>query len=63
MLRASKRAGDRGGKRRVTLAGDAFIRRFLPHVLPRGIQRIRHCGVLANGTGARRLSWLGRGKP
>jgi Putative transposase len=45
----SVRADEHGGKRRVTLAGDEFIRRFLLHVLPSGIQRIRHYGVLANG--------------
>lgn len=28
---------------------EEFIRRFLLHVLPGGVQRIRHYGVLANG--------------
>jgi len=45
----SVRADAHGGKRRVTLPGDEFIRRFLLHILPTGIQRIRHYGVLANG--------------
>ena len=45
----SVRADDHGGKRQVRLAGDEFIRRFLLHVLPTGIKRIRHYGVLANG--------------
>jgi hypothetical protein len=27
-----------------------FTRRFLLHVLPSGLQRIRHCGLLANRT-------------
>lgn len=31
------------------LTTDAFIRRFLIHVLPSGFHRIRHTGVLANG--------------
>jgi hypothetical protein len=31
----------------MTLAADAFIRRFLIHVLPRGFHRIRHYGLLA----------------
>ena len=35
--------------RRMTLAADEFIRRFLLHVLPGGFQRIRHYGFLANG--------------
>jgi len=45
----SVRADAHGGKKRVRLAGQEFIRRFLLHVLPSGIQRIRHYGVLANG--------------
>src|SRR6202022_1016177 len=32
----------------MTLAADEFIRRFLPHVLPAGFQRIRYYGFLAN---------------
>lgn len=44
----SVRADAHGGKRRVRLGGQEFIRRFLLHVLPSGIQRIRHYGVLAN---------------
>ena len=31
----------------MTLATDAFIQRFLLHVLPRGFHRIRHYGLLA----------------
>jgi hypothetical protein len=38
---------DKGGKRLVRLAGVEFVRRFLLHVLPSGIKRIRHYGVLA----------------
>jgi putative transposase/transposase-like zinc-binding protein len=39
------------GNRQRTLTLDAveFLRRFLLHVLPRGFQRIRHYGFLANG--------------
>src|SRR5271167_3142342 len=32
----------------MTLAADEFIRRFLLHVLPGGLHRIRHYGLLAN---------------
>ena len=32
----------------MTLATDEFIRRFLMHVLPKGLHRIRHYGLLAN---------------
>jgi hypothetical protein len=34
----------------MTLATDAFIRRFLIHVLPKGLHRIRHYGLLARST-------------
>ena len=44
----SVRADDRGGKRPVRLDGAEFVRRFLLHVLPTGIKRIRHYGVLAS---------------
>lgn len=43
------RANNQGGKRRITLPTPEFIRRFLLNVLPGGIKRIRHYGVLANG--------------
>ena len=40
---------DGGQRRRVmTLATDEFIRRLLLHVLPRGLHRIRHHGLLAS---------------
>jgi len=32
----------------MTLAGTEFMRRYLTHVLPRGFQRVRHYGFLAN---------------
>ena len=40
----------RGGHRprAMTLGAEEFIRRFLLHVLPDGLQRIRHFGLLAN---------------
>jgi Putative transposase len=34
--------------RTMTLAPDQFIRRFLLHVLPKGVHRIRHYGLLAS---------------
>jgi hypothetical protein len=42
------RANDKGGKRLEKLDGAEFVRRFLLHVLPGGIKRIRHYGVLAS---------------
>jgi hypothetical protein len=44
----SVRADDRGGKRLVRLDGAEFVRRFMLHILPTGIKRIRHYGVLAS---------------
>jgi hypothetical protein len=41
------RANDHGGKHLERLTGVEFVRRFLLHVLPSGIKRIRHYGVLA----------------
>ena len=41
------------GKQRykpMTLSPEEFMRRFLLHVLPGGLHRIRHYGLLANGT-------------
>jgi hypothetical protein len=35
--------------KQMTLATDEFIRRFLIHVLPRGLHRIRHYGLFAKG--------------
>jgi hypothetical protein len=38
-----------GGKQKVmTVSADEFLRRFLLHVLPKGLVRIRHFGFLAN---------------
>ncbi len=51
----SVRADDKGHKRRVRLAGEEFIRRFMLHVLPKGVKRIRHYGLLASGCKTARL--------
>ena len=38
-----------GGKNKVmTVPADEFLRRFLIHVLPKGLVRIRHFGLFAN---------------
>jgi hypothetical protein len=42
------RTNDKGGKRLERLDGEEFVRRFLLHVLPTGLKRIRHYGVLAS---------------
>src|ERR1700675_3183356 len=43
----------------MTLSADEFMRRFLLHVLPSGLHRIRHYGLLAN---ARRREHLARAR-
>jgi hypothetical protein len=42
--------------KRVTLATDEFIRRFLIHVLPHGFHRIRHYGLLVSASRADNLA-------
>ena len=49
------RADDQGGKRMVRLPGAEFVRRFMLHVLPTGVKRIRHYGVLASACKAVKL--------
>src|SRR5262249_43749983 len=43
-------------QKRMTLAADEFIRRFLLHVLPDGFQRIRYYGLLGNRLRKQKLS-------
>ena len=50
------RAKGRTRHKRITLAADEFIRRFLLHVLPAGFHRIRHYGLFANGGRAENLA-------
>ncbi len=46
-----------GGKRKImTLEAAEFIRRFLLHVLPKGLVRIRHYGFLANRVRVKKLT-------
>ena len=49
------RSNEHGGKRWVCLNGVEFVRRFLLHVLPKGVKRIRHYGLLAAGCKAVKL--------
>jgi hypothetical protein len=50
------RAKGRERAKRMTLAVDEFIRRFLLHVLPDGFHRIRHYGLFANGGRAENIT-------
>ena len=40
----------------MTLATGEFIRRFLTHVLPKGLHRIRHYGLFANASRAENIA-------
>jgi hypothetical protein len=44
------RAKGRTRHKAMTLDADEFMRRFLLHVLPSGLHRIRHYGLLSNGS-------------
>ncbi len=52
----SVRADAEGGKRQVAIEGQEFVRRFLLHILPTGIKRIRHYGLLASACKTVRLA-------
>ena len=64
--RALGKAGEQGKKRRLRLPGPEFVGRFLQHILPTGLKRIRHYGLLANPNGhklARAKAALGMPAP
>lgn len=54
------RAKVRTRQKAMTLAPDEFLRRFLLHVLPGGLHRIRHYGLLANGNRRNNLATVRR---
>jgi len=49
-----------GRYKTMTLAAHEFIRRFLIHVLPKGLHRIRHYGFLANASRADNIARIRR---
>jgi hypothetical protein len=54
--RARARAPGGAWIKTMTLSADAFIRRFLLHVLPDGFHRIRHYGLFASATRAAHIA-------
>jgi hypothetical protein len=50
------RANEHDGKRLERLPGLEFVRRFMLHVLPSGVKRIRHYGVLASRCKGKKLN-------
>lgn len=53
---AYKQYAQGGGLSEMTLAGEEFVRRWLLHVLPHGLMRIRHYGFLANACRRKHLT-------
>ncbi|WP_440998218.1 IS91 family transposase [Arhodomonas sp. SL1] len=49
---------DRNRHKPLVLDGEEFVRRFLLHVLPKGLMRVRHYGFLANRCRRRRLAQI-----
>jgi hypothetical protein len=47
-VRADGHGANRNAKQLLRLDGPEFVRRFMLHILPTGIKRIRHYGVLAS---------------
>lgn len=52
------RVNGRERSKTMTLGTDEFIRRFLLHVLPKGCHRIRHYGLLANGSRVQNIAHI-----
>ena len=52
----SVRADSNGCKRTMRLEGPEFVHRFMRHILPTGLKRIRHYGVLASACKGERLA-------
>ena len=52
----SVRADGSGGKRMMRLEGAEFVCRFMRHILPTGLKRVRHYGVLASACKGERLA-------
>ena len=50
---------DNSAKKQMVLAGTEFIRRFLQHVLPQGVHRVRFSGYLANCKKTKCLTLIG----
>lgn len=49
--------------KKMVLTGEEFIRRYLSHILPKGLMRIRHFGFLANCCRRKRLDVIRRQLP
>ena len=52
---------DGGRHKPLRLASGEFVRRFLLHILPKGLMRVRHFGFLANRCRERKLAMIRQG--
>ncbi len=49
--------------KQMTLSGEEFLRRYLSHILPKGLMRVRHFGFLANCCRRKKLEVIRRQLP
>ncbi|WP_158971833.1 IS91 family transposase [Paraglaciecola sp. L3A3] len=49
--------------KQMTLRGEEFVRRYLSHILPKGLMRVRHFGFLANCCRRKKLEVIRRQLP
>lgn len=54
---------DSNRHKKMILTGEEFIRRYLSHILPKGLMRIRHYGFLANCCRVKKLDVIRRQLP
>lgn len=58
-----KDSADSNRHKQMVLTGEEFIRRYLSHILPKGLQRVRHFGFLANCCRRKKLDIIRRQLP
>lgn len=54
---------DNNRHKQMTLSGEEFVRRYLSHILPKGLMRVRHFGFLANCCRRKKLDVIRRQLP
>lgn len=54
---------DNNRSKQIILKGEEFLRRYLSHILPKGLMRVRHFGFLANRCRRKKLSIIRRQLP
>lgn len=54
---------DNNRSKQMALSGEEFLRRYLSHILPKGLMRVRHFGFLANRCRRKKLATIRRQLP